>query len=248
MALSSCSDRSTELSKSTEAISSQISPWLAYLAYRLGDRIVLPLFFGRTTVSGRENIPLQGPLVLAPTHRSRWDALIVPMAAGKLACGRDLHFMISHDEYRGLQGWFMKRLGGFPVDASRPTISSFRHSVNLLRRGEALTIFPEGNIYREQGVKPIKSGVARIALEAQSHLTDEAVKIIPIAISYSEPYPTWGSEVTVEIGTPLDVSHYSRGSLRKNSPRLTSDLESALRAVAEPQHSCNERFWIPTAS
>ena len=248
MVLPSCSDSSTKLSKPTEAMSSNISPWLAYLAYRLGNYIVLPLFFGRMKVSGRENIPPQGPIILAPTHRSRWDALVVPMAAGKLACGRDLHFMISRNEYRGIQGWFMKRLGGFPVDASRPTIGSFRHSVNLLRQGEALTIFPEGNIYREQEVQPIKNGVARIALEAQSHLTNEAVKIIPIALSYSELCPTWGSDVTVEIGTPLDVSHYSNGSLRKNAQRLTCDLESALKKVCRTQQGCEDSFWMPTAS
>lgn len=236
------------MSNSNEAIYSRISPVLARIAYTLGSRLVLPFFFGRIEIIGQENIPCQGPVIFAPTHRSRWDALIVPLAVGRLVSGRDLHFMISCNEYKGLQGWFMKRLGGFPVDPLRPSISTFRHSVQLLRRGEALTIFPEGNIYREQTVQPIKSGVARIALEAQSHLAEETVKIVPISLSYSEIYPSWGSEARVEIGKPLDVSPYNNGSIRKNAPRLTATLESALKDLHENRPTSEPQFWLPTAS
>ncbi|MBD2580466.1 lysophospholipid acyltransferase family protein [Oscillatoria sp. FACHB-1406] len=236
------------MSNSNEAISSRISPVFARVAYALGSRLVLPFFFGRIEIIGQENVPCQGPVIFAPTHRSRWDALVVPLAVGRLVTGRDLHFMISCNEYKGLQGWFMKRLGGFPVDPLRPSISSFRHSVQLLRRGEALTIFPEGNIYREQKVQPIKSGVARIALEAQSHLPEEAVKIVPISLSYSESCPTWGSEARVEIGKPIDVSHYRNGSIRTNAPRLTAELESALKDLHEDRQTSDCQVWLPSAS
>jgi 1-acyl-sn-glycerol-3-phosphate acyltransferase len=243
-----CSDRFSKMSQPNEAISSHISPWLTRIAYPLGTHIVLPFYFGRIEVTGQENIPRQGPLILAPTHRSRWDALVMPLATGKWASGRDLHYMISSNEYKGVQGWFMKRLGGFPVDPTRPGIGSFRHSVKLLRQGEALVIFPEGDIYREPKVQPLKSGVARIALEAQSHLPEETVKILPISLSYSDPYPTWGCDVKVEIGEPLEVSDYSSSSIRKSAARLTADLESALRDLHEVKHVSSDRVLLPTAS
>lgn len=242
------SDRALKMSKSNEAISSHISPWLARIAHRLGTHVVLPFFFGRIEVIGQENIPRQGPLILAPTHRSRWDALVMPVATGKLVSGRDLHYMISCNEYKGLQGWFMKRLGGFPVDPLRPSISTFRHSVKLLRQGEALVIFPEGDIYREQKVQPLKSGVARIALEAQSHLPEESVRILPISLSYSESCPTWGSDVKVEIGQPIEVSPYRNGSIRKNAPRLLAELEFALKELHENNQTSEDSLWLPTAS
>src|SRR3712207_5600521 len=97
------------------AIDSRISPWLTPLAYRLGCWVVLPLYF-RTKVIGQEHIPQDGPVILAPTHRSRWDALIVPYATGRFASGRDVHFMVTVDEVKGLQGWLIRRLGGFPVN------------------------------------------------------------------------------------------------------------------------------------
>jgi 1-acyl-sn-glycerol-3-phosphate acyltransferase len=76
-----------------------------------GNYLVLPAFFSKITVTGQENIPLTGGVILAPTHRSRWDALILPYAVGRLVSGRDLRFMVSANEMKGVQGWFIRRLG-----------------------------------------------------------------------------------------------------------------------------------------
>ncbi|MFM6202717.1 MAG: 1-acyl-sn-glycerol-3-phosphate acyltransferase, partial [Dolichospermum sp.] len=56
----------------------RVSPWLMPVAYFLGRYIVLPSFFRDIKVTGRENIPRNGPVILAPTHRSRWDSLVLP--------------------------------------------------------------------------------------------------------------------------------------------------------------------------
>ena len=56
---------------------SQLSPWLAPLAYKIGENLLLPNFFKTIRIVGQENIPTSGPVVFAPTHRSRWDALLV---------------------------------------------------------------------------------------------------------------------------------------------------------------------------
>ena len=78
--------------------------------------IALNNFFRRKIVIGEENLPLKGALVLAPTHRSRWDALMLTMAAGRRVTNRDCRFMVTRTEMKGLQGWFLERLGCFPVD------------------------------------------------------------------------------------------------------------------------------------
>ncbi|AFY76665.1 MAG: 1-acyl-sn-glycerol-3-phosphate acyltransferase [Hydrococcus sp. C42_A2020_068] len=222
----------------SEQINSRINPCLIRLAYPLGCYVVMPLFFGRIEVIGRENVPQTGPVLVAPTHRSRWDALIVPYAIGRLASGRDLRFMVTIDEYhRPVQGWFIRQLGGFPIDTKRPGISSLHHSVELLRAGEMLVIFPEGapggKIYRGEKVHPIKRGVARIALEVELAQPGSGIKILPIAIKYSQPYPSWGSNVAVTIGEPIDVVDYSSASIKKSSQALTNALESALRELYE---------------
>lgn len=213
---------------------SRIAPWLNCLVYPLGSYLVMPCYFGRIEVIGQENIPRTGPAILAPTHRSRWDALVVPHAAGRLVSGRDLRFMVSANElHRGLQGWFIQRLGGFPVDTERPGIGSVRHSVELLLQGEMLVIFPEGGIFRDRKVHPLKRGVARIALEAELNQAGIGVKILPISIAYSQPYPSWKTDVTVKIGVPIEVANYDSNDIKESTEQLTAELKAALKVLHE---------------
>ena len=142
---------------------SRVSPWLVPVAYFLGRCIVLPSFFRHIKVKGHENIPKSGPVIFAPTHRSRWDSLVLPYATGRHVTGRDMRFMVTSNECQGLQGWFVLRMGGFPVNITRPAIATLRHTVELIQRGEMLVIYPEGGIHRDGQVHPLKPGIARLA-------------------------------------------------------------------------------------
>jgi 1-acyl-sn-glycerol-3-phosphate acyltransferase len=114
-------------------------PWLARIAYFLFRYLIVPFYFGKIEVRGQKYLPKEGPIILAPTHRSRWDAIIIPYAAGRDIIGRDLRFMVWADEMKGLQGWFIRRLGGFPINPRQPEISSLRHGIKLLEEGLWLT-------------------------------------------------------------------------------------------------------------
>lgn len=209
-------------------VTSHVSPWVARLAYSLGRQLVIPLYFGRIEITGQENLPISGPVILAPTHRSRWDALLVPYATGRGVTGRDLRFMVSANESRGIQGWFVRRLGGFAVDTDHPAIATLRHGVELLQQGEMQVIFPEGNIFRDGYLHPLKPGLARLALSAESSHPGLGVNIVPISICYSQPFPQWGCDVKICIGSPLRVADYNVGSVKQNAKQLTADLAAAL--------------------
>ncbi len=209
-------------------VTSHISHTLTSILYPLGRRVLIPFYFRRMEVTGTENIPKTGPVILAPTHRSRWDGLVMAFAAGKPVTGRDLRFMISENEMAGPQGWVLRRTGGFPVNTKHPGISSIRHSVEILRNGEALVMFPEGNIYRHGHLNPLKPGMARIALQVESLQPNSGLKIVPIGLNYDQPIPTWRSDIKVNIGKPLEVANYCTGSTKKNAQQLTQDLEMAL--------------------
>lgn len=211
-------------------IKSQVAPWLSKIAYPLGKRIILPFFFKKVTITGEENIPHSGAVIVAPTHRSRWDALIVPYAVGRLSSGRDPHFMVSANEMKGIQGWFIRRLGGFPVNTERPGIESLKHSFELLCQGEMVVIFPEGGIFRTDKVQPLKRGVAKIALDTEEVRPEVETKILPVNIAYDQEIPQRGSSVTVNIGKPLTVKDYNvpTHSTKQNSIHLTQNLEQSL--------------------
>jgi 1-acyl-sn-glycerol-3-phosphate acyltransferase len=221
-------------SEHSDELNSRISPWLAKIIYPLGCYFVLPLFFKKIQITGQENIPRNEPVIIAPTHRSRWDAFIVPYAVGRLVSGRDLRFMVSANEVKGLQGWVIRRMGGFPVNTERPQLNSIRHSIELLQQGqEMLVIFPEGGIYNDYQIHPLKRGVALIALQAETDKSNRRVKILPVGIRYSQPYPSWGTEVKVNIGSPLTVADYLNDSLRQSSQKLTLALQKSLEKLYE---------------
>ncbi len=215
----------------SEQVKSQISPWLINIAYPLGSKIVLPFYFGSITINGQENIPKTDPVIIAPTHRSRWDSLIVPYAVGRIVSGRDVRFMVTSSEMTGIQGWFIRRMGGFPVDIKRPGASSLEYSVEVLKQGEMLVIFPEGGIFRDREVHTLKRGVARIALEVESQQPGSGMKILPVRIEYSQPFPSWGTDITVNISPPLDVATYDTTTMKRSSQKLTHDLESHLKRI-----------------
>ena len=224
-------ETSSNLQKSSD-VDSRISPWVAQMLYPLGCYVIIPLFFDQIEITGQENIPQQDSVIIAPTHRSRWDAFLVPYAVGRMVSGRDLRFMVSANEVKGIQGWFVRRMGGFPVDTERPKIDSISHSIELLQEDdEMLVIFPEGGIYRDNIIQPLKRGVALISLETERAKPERNVKILPLTVRYSQPFPSWGTSVKINIGEPLTVANYLSNSLRKSSQQLTSDLQISLEKL-----------------
>lgn len=214
-----------------DEIKSQIVPWVTKSAYFLGSKIVLPFYFNHIKITGQENIPSSGPVIVAPMHRSRWDALLIPYATGKSVSGRDLHFMVSANEMKGFQGWLISRIGAFPINTEHPGIESLRHSIELLCQGEMVVIFPEGNIFREETVHKLKPGVAKIALEVQLSKPESGIKILPISIKYSEAIPKKNCDVEINIGSVLNVAEYNNNSLRKDTVILTKELQKALEQL-----------------
>jgi 1-acyl-sn-glycerol-3-phosphate acyltransferase len=207
-----------------------ISGWLTKIIYPLGQYIVLPGFFREIEIIGKEYIPHTGAVILAPTHRSRWDPILVPYAVGPYVTGRSSRFMVSADEVKGIQGWFVRRLGGFAIDTNKPSIASIRHSVELLHDGEMLTIFPEGNIFRDGGLAPLKKGLARIAMQAEATKPGLDLKIIPIRFNYEQPIPKFRGKVSIEIGKPLELTTYQEFSTKTGAEKLHQDLVRSLES------------------
>jgi 1-acyl-sn-glycerol-3-phosphate acyltransferase len=221
------------ISRQAKPIDSRFSPWLTPLAYPLVNGLVLPFYFGQIRVSGQEHLPADGPVILAPTHRSRWDAIIVGAVAGRSVTGRDLRFMVSVNEVTGVQGWFIRRLGGFPVNPKQPAIASLRHGVDILQNRQMMVIFPEGGIFRDDELHPLKPGLARIALQAEVTQPNLGVKIVPMHLHYSSPSVPWRSHISVHIGAPLCVADYKQGVVKQSAKALTADLEASLKQLGE---------------
>jgi len=206
-----------------------ISPWLSPLAMVATQDLVLPAYFGRVRVLDRHHLPRSGPVLLAPTHRARWDALLLPYAAGRRVTGRDCRFMVTIDEMKGLQGWFLHRLGCFPVDQNRPTLASLRFAVDLLAHGQQLVVFPEGRIRRGEGPLRLQQGLARLAQMAAAQ--GVSVPVVPVGIAYTHPEAQPGDAAALAFGESLRASGHGREGARAFTEALARAMESAEQAA-----------------
>jgi 1-acyl-sn-glycerol-3-phosphate acyltransferase len=229
--MSNSSPTNSKSNDSNLVVRSDISGWLTKIIYPLGQYLVLPSFFREIEIIGKEYIPHTGAVILAPTHRTRWDALLTAYTLGPYVTGRSSRFMVSVNEMQGLQGWFVRRLGGFAIDTLKPSPAVIRHSIGLLHQGEMLTIFPEGNMFRDGVLHPIKEGLTRIATQAVSLKPDLDLQIIPINLDYEHPYPKFRDRVTVELGKPLQVNDYQQFSSKTGAKKLHQDLVQSLEEL-----------------
>ncbi len=223
------------MSKSANtAITSQISYLFTSVIYTLGRSLVLPAYFGSIEVTGIENFPQQGPVVVAPTHRSRWDGITIGYALGRPVIGRDPHFMVTVNEMHGFQGWFIRQFGGFPIDPDRPSVAALRHGIDLLQNNQVLVIFPEGDVMSDRYAQYLKPGFARLAIQAQKRQKGKGsdIQILPVALEYGHAVPKKSSSLKVKIGKPINAAQYL-GPTKKSASTLIKDLKTALNNLMD---------------
>lgn len=199
-----------------------IQPWL-YQSLLPIHRAVLKTYFRSIIITGRENLPAKGPLVLASKHFSRWDPLILSLLSAE-----PLRYMTDVQQFQGIQGWFIKRLGAFPVDRTRPSISSFRTAVALLHRDRKLVIFPEGGIVRDQPLRTFKTGLARLVLQAEATSSEKvSVPIVPISLHYN-PDSSARAKVFIRVCPELHLQNYQQANEKQTAQSLTNALYESL--------------------
>ena len=167
--------------------------------------IVLRVFFSkRKIINNGFSIPMNSSIILAPTHRSRWDGLVLTMAMGRRVTSKDCRFMVTKSEMKGIQGWFLKRLGCFSINQLSPSLSKLRLAIDLIEKGEQLVVFPEGKINKYGRKLVLKEGLYRLARLATKK--KESITIIPIGIAYSQRSPKFRSEFCLSFGQPIAIT------------------------------------------
>ena len=194
--------------------------------------IVIKLFFSEIKILNKSfSLPKNSSIILSPTHRSRWDGLILTKAIGRRVTNKDCRFMVTKSEMKGIQGWFLKRLGCFSIDQLSPSLSVLRYAVNLIVKKNQLVVFPEGKI-NEYGKKLIlKEGLYRLALLAAKRTS--SIFIIPIGIAYSRVSPKIRSKVSLCFGEPLLVDTSSNLSIENFNEILNKRMLNAEKIALE---------------
>ena len=212
----------------------KVNPVLGFLAMFVTQDIILRFFFKKKKIiNNKFSIPINSSIILAPTHRSRWDGLVLTMAMGRRVTNKDCRFMVTKSEMKGIQGWFLRRLGCFSINQLSPSLSVLRHAIDLIEKGEQLVVFPEGKINKSRKKLVLKEGLYRLARLA-SHKT-ESIFIIPIGIAYSEVTPKFRGEFCLSFGKPMKMNDYLNLNIKEFNEFLNVEMikqeEVALKYV-----------------
>jgi 1-acyl-sn-glycerol-3-phosphate acyltransferase len=207
------------VSDDLEPIESSITPLISTLA--LGGRI-----FGRAMsrirVEGAvDEIPREGPLILAANHASNLDAVVLG-AWLMPRLGRRIHWLGKKELFAWpVVGWLATNGGVHPVDRGAADVEAFRLAQRILDEGNVLLVFPEGTRSPDGVLQPARDGLALLALRT-------GAPIVPIGVGGSarvwprgRALPRPGGRVTMRVGTPFRLE-----------TELPSDMERRARKAA----------------
>jgi 1-acyl-sn-glycerol-3-phosphate acyltransferase len=116
------------------------------------------LLLGPIRVIGRSRLPRGGPLLILPNHVSDVDPVVV-----QYGFPRPIFFMAKSELFEmRLLGPLIRTLRAFPVNRGEPDRTSIRQAVDLLKAGEPVSVFPEGQLSETGQLQELKPGVALI--------------------------------------------------------------------------------------
>ncbi|MEA2499595.1 MAG: 1-acyl-sn-glycerol-3-phosphate acyltransferase [Actinomycetota bacterium] len=181
------------------------------LTYRFAKSLLKPWLrtWFNWSIEGVENIPREGPAILAFNHIAYLDPLAAAFVVDKAKrIPRFLGKAELFDDWK--IGWVLKGAKQIRVDrGTKGAPMALDHAFAAVKKGEVVVIFPEGTITHHPDLSPMeaKSGTARIALATNT-------PIIPAAIwgtanVWGKGYrKNWkpGQDIAVRVGDPIEVS------------------------------------------
>lgn len=159
-------------------------------------KIILKVLFAiglRMRVEGAENIPAEGPLVIASNHLSLLDPPLIGVAST-----RKVHFMAKQELFVPILGDLYKILGAFPVRRGGADRAAIKHGIDILKNNQVLAIFPEGTRSKTGKLGKAEPGALMMASKALATIVPCCV----VGTDFRRQGKIW-PKVTVRFGKPI---------------------------------------------
>jgi len=217
--------------------------------------VPLVSLLARIEIIDGEKLPREGPYVLAPSHSTEFDPLIVAVVVWRL--GRAPRFMAKESLFKvPVLGWALRATGMVPV-ARSSSAASARQTIDasevLVEHGRGVVVYPEGTLTRDPDLWPMrgKTGAVRLALAGD-------IPLIPMAHWGAQAIlPRYGKlslwplrrRVRVIVGDPVDLSDLTGvqpqpAVLVRGTDRLMNDIAELLSKLrGEP---APKKRWDPS--
>ncbi|WP_040518569.1 lysophospholipid acyltransferase family protein [Gordonia neofelifaecis] len=197
-------------------------------------------------ISGVENMPTDGPGVVAINHTGYLDFTFAGIPAFLHKPKRYVRFMAKKEVFdNAIGGPIMRSLKHIPVDRANGA-QSYQDAVDYLKRGELVGVYPEATISRSFELKEFKSGAARMALESGAPLLPTIIWGAQRIWTKGHPRALGRTGYKIMVGVAEPIAP-------EGTPeQLTQQLFDSMRAkLTELQDAYGEypagEFWVPAA-
>lgn len=189
----------------------------------------------RIRVEGLEDLPTDGPLIIASNHLSNADP---PFLGGWLspAMGRRPTFLAKESLFKGPIGLLIRSLGAEPVKSGGSDIGAYRVAKAILDAGGVVAILPEGTRSHDGVMAQPKPGVALLA-------TRTGAPVLPVGISGTDQLlgrgrslPAIGTRITLRVGRPFHLAIPEGADRREALAAADAELMRRIAALVDVRH------------
>ena len=176
--------------------------------------LAIKLFFNQISIQNKQIVPNTSPIIFVANHP---NFFMDPLIIGSY-CPRQLYFFAKSTLFNSpLKKRILTRLNLVPVyrkiddkENMGGNVNSFNKGYKILENNGAFLIFPEGISVGKRVLEKLKTGAARIGLEAElKNDFDLNIVIIPIGLSYSDQV-RFRSNIMIRFGSPIELSKFEK--------------------------------------
>ncbi len=173
------------------------------------------LFFLR--IEGQDALPESGGAILCANHRSFWDPIFLLVSSK-----RPLAFIAKEELFKNkLFAYFLRKMHGFPVRRDGSDIGIVKTALSLLKNGEILVVFPEGERIRKGKIPRPKPGALRLAIMG-------GVPLVPAGISGNFRL---FRRMSVRYGEGVEVAHLK--GKRLSAEEYAAEIGTVMKTIYE---------------
>ena len=196
----------------------------------------------RVTVTGLDDLPQHGPLIIAANHASNIDP---PMIGGWLgpALGRRPTFLAKEALFQGPVGVLITSLGAEPVKAGGNDIGAYRTAKGILDKGGVVAILPEGTRSFDGVISDPKPGVSMLATRTGTPVLPVGLSGTDDLIARGQTFPAIGARVIMRVGRPFTLTIPQGADRRQALEAADAELMRRIAALVEPRHRGKWEPW-----
>ena len=182
----------------------------------------------------QDNVPATGGIIVASNHTSYYD----PFAVGA-GINQKINYMAKQELFNGgLQDWFITNMGAFPVNRDRIDRKALKTAMELVKKGEAVGIFPEGTRSEDGSVGQGQMGAAMLSMQT-------GIPVVPAAHIGTNhclvrKFPPHWQRIMIKYGKPIRPENFE-GTKKEKMQQMTQAIMKSIQQLKKEL----EKVWEP---